>query len=98
MLRLGPSRPRPALAPIATEHEAADALPLDGVELGHQFGIERDAFLVEQRHPVFFVGLGMQNAHRIGVLFRSVVGHVECAEDCFLGLQPFPRDQGGRAE
>ncbi|WP_407175285.1 substrate-binding domain-containing protein [Bradyrhizobium sp. STM 3562] len=56
-VRLGPCRPRPAVAPITSQHQASDAIALDGIELGHQLGIERDARIIEEGDPAFSAGL-----------------------------------------
>ena len=87
------SRPRGALAPVASQHQAANAPALERVQLRHQFGIERHAPVVEQRHPVLLVYLLVQYAHRVRPLLRPIVRDVEGGEDIALALQPLPRDQ-----
>ena len=43
LIRLRPCRPRRAVAPVPAQHQAADALALERIQFGHQFGVERHA-------------------------------------------------------
>ena len=91
--RLRPSGPGRALPPVAAQHQAADALALDGVQFSHQFRVEADTLLVEQRHPILLVGFGVQHADRIRVFLWPIVTHIKSAEDRLLALKPFPGQQ-----
>lgn len=98
LIRLRPCRPWSALAPIPAQHEAADAVAFDGVELGHQLGINRHTCIVEQRYPALLIGLVIDDADHIRARFRAIMRHVESRKDVGLALEPFPANQRGGRE
>src|ERR1700744_2102642 len=53
LTRLWRRRPRASLAPVSAQHQAADAVALDGVELCDQPPIERQIGISEKRYPAF---------------------------------------------
>jgi hypothetical protein len=85
-IRLRPGRPLAAIAPIPTPHEAADAIAPDGVEFGHQFGVERRVLVIEERKPSFLIRLGVNDVDRVWVLLRSVVRNTEDGENRLFSL------------
>jgi len=85
------ARPNPA------QHQAANALALDAVKLGHQLRIERHTCIIEKRKPAYLFGLLVHDAHHVWALLWTIVRDIERREDVGLPLQPFPTDQrGGR--
>ena len=67
--------------PNPDQHQAADALPLDGVKFSHEFQVERHAFLIEERNPILFVGLLVLHPHGIVTFLRPVMRHVAVKAD-----------------
>src|SRR5262245_26868192 len=93
-----PGWPGCACSPVPTQHQPADTLALDDIELEHELGVKRHAVIVVERDPVLLAGLVVDHPHCMRTILRSVMGHVEAAKNVDLALQPLPPNQSSCGE